>query len=323
MADVIVNIKQSVRQPGPEAFQIPLLVDLTKDQIYKEYDISKGIDAVKTDYTTDTEVYKRVDTMLNQKSSPATIAICGTNKTAESWTSAKITELLDTTIANNNNFFRVFTTASEDAEKKVIADWCKDNNKFFYGQVGTSSATDYTEYPARINLYTQTGKYLDACEVGYASARLAGSFNLKFKQYEGITSDTLTTSQIADAETKHYGYYTKEEGVAYQQNSYATNGGYIDELEARELIKIMMRKNILSLLINQDKVPANKDGLGMIVAQVDKTLQYCKDNNIVDSYSIDFSKAKFDKSKRKWQEINFNYVYLSGTDEVEINGIVE
>lgn len=329
--DVIVTITEQQQVPSPISFGKVLLISTEKANDYTEYKLSLELDKIKVDYGEISEAYKKALAMSKIEGAPDVLAMFGINASDAAFTIDDLNSALETLIQEHNDFFRVITTATEETHKKAIAKWANDNDKFARIQYdNTEFISDYSDVEQRLLLYTKDG-YLDVAECAFAATKIPGSFNYKFKNYgKTIAADSLTNTQIADAESKNMGYYINYAGVTMMRSGKTSNGKYIDDLESRVYIKTMMQNKLMQLLVKEDKVSGGQLGLKQIKAAMIEVLEQSTNDNIIMKdennqgiFNVDTSSAYFENETKRWKNIYFNYKFNDGTDGIDINGIVE
>lgn len=329
--DVNVNISDIGVEVSTTDFGLALIIAGDGSTDYKEYNLSNGIAAsgIVDDYASTTETYKKALAVASQTPCPSKIAIVGCSGLTGSTLTDKLNELL----VQHDSFFRVLTSIDTSADMLEIAKWADNNKKFAYLQYDNTSYTeDYSTVNARVMLRKVADEHLDAAEVGYASVRTPGTWIPKFKEYKGITPDTLTATEITNANNKNMGYYIKVTGLNMQRSSRATSYSvskplYIDDLESRAYTEVTMQNKLLSLMVNVPKLGGDVRGLQMIESTIGQVLEQNFEDNIIAvldtgnaDYTINTSGAEFVKATREWKDINFEYTYLHGTEKITVTG---
>lgn len=333
--DVIVNITDAIAETSTVDLGLILIVSTDAVKDYKEYDLSGGITSsgIEDDYPSTTNTYRKAATIAKQTPSPRKLAIigCSSGVILED----DLIERLNTLLVEHDSFFRILVTSEVGTIKLAVAKWAADNKKFAYIQYDNTTFTeDYTSTPARLLLHKVADEHLDAAESGYASNLVPGTFTFKFKGYNGITPDTLTATEISQAETKNMGYYIKVSGLNMQRNSKASNYSdgkplYIDDLESRIYTEESIKSRLLSVLTTNNKVPGDVNGLQMIEDTLNQVLNNNYNLGIIASmdngnpdFSVDTTLAEFIKSTREWRGIKFKYTYLHPTEKITVTGTV-
>lgn len=337
MADVTVNISDASASVRTTDFSLILIVSDDAVVDYKEYDLSNGIanSGIDSDYTSSTTTYKMANAIAGQEVSPGKVAIigCSSGVLGASDVIDKLNEMLQ---EGNGKAFRILTTYDDSATKLAIAKWAESNKKMAYIQYNVTTFTeDYSTVDARIVFHKTADEFLDAAEASYMATRTPGTAILKFKTFKLVTPQNLTADEITQAEAKNMGYYIKVVDIPMERSSKASSYSssepkYIDDLESRIYTAVTMENKLLSMLINQPKLPGDINGLSMIETSIGQVLNSnynmdiiaTTDNNKPD-YEVDTDLAEFLKSDRSWNGIKFRYKYLHGTEKINVKGTVE
>lgn len=337
MTDITVNMSDASASVKTTDFSLILIVSDDAVVDYKEYDLSNGIanSGIDSDYTSLTTTYKMANAIAGQEISPGKVAIigCSSGTLSAGDVIDKLNEMLQ---KGNSNIFRVVTTYSDSSVKLAITKWAEANKKMAYIQYDSATfSEDYSSVDSRQVIYKTADEFSEVSEAAYMATRIPGTAIPKFKTFKTITAQNLTADEIAQAEAKNMGYYIKVVDIPMQRNSKATSWTaskpkYIDDLESRIYIATMIENKLLSMLINQPKLPGDINGLSMIESAIGQVLNNSYNLGIIATtddgkpdYEVNTDLAEFQKSDRSWNGIKFRYTYLHGTEKINVTGTVQ
>jgi hypothetical protein len=175
-----------------------------------------------------------------------------------------------------------FSEENTASDVGVAAAWASTNKKLFFAQIqgnGIKSATADISSDITSNDYAVLMYHLKASEMAHAAwvgATMAmdpGSLTFMFKQLEGITVDTLSSTELGNLETKKSNWYTSFGGIGITGKGTAQSGDFIDVTRDTDWFQARLQERIANMLINNAKVPFTDKGIAMVEAELRAQLQ--------------------------------------------------
>lgn len=338
-SDITVTISEDTQVVTQAGFGLCLIVSTTTTHAYEEYDISEDLSAVVTDFADTTEVYKIAETFAAQNPRPTKIAIFGVDLSSSVQKSADLTAALNTLITTNNNWYRIILEDKTEILITAASDWAETNTKLFYTEfANTTFTTDFTSKNRTVLGYKENSDRLDGAMTGYAASRIPGSFTFKFKNFNGITPDAITPTELATIQNKHMNCYFKKfeiEGITDGQldNGVVASGKFIDQIESRDWIRFRIQQEIAKLKSTSQKIHYSNAGIQQLATCVTTALNDAFDNDIIDqkldktpAFSVGYKTVDqmttSDKEKRIIRGITFKYVELGAVHGTDVTGSV-
>lgn len=339
MADINVIINDATQVISQEGFGKVLVVSITKELAYKEYDITENLDAIKSDFAEGTEVYKIVNTFAGQNPRPIKIAVFGKDLSASLDKPADLITALNTLITEHSNWYRIVLEDITETIIAAVSTWCEANNKMLYTQFSnTDFTTDFTLKKRSILAYKENAERLDAAMAGYAASRIPGSYTFKFKNLKGVTADALSTVKLETIRSKKLNSYIKKFevlgiGDAQLDSGITASGEFIDHIESIDWVQFRIQNEIAKLLMTNEKIPYSDAGIQMVVVAVTTALNDAFANGIVlegadksPQFSIGYKALnnipELDRKNRKLTGITFSYAEAGAIEEATISGSV-
>lgn len=299
-------------------------VDQATGALYREY---KNLDAVETDYDSNTAVYKKAAAYFAQDNHSDRVAVLDyvDGKLEDSlkdfwnfnWTFAIFADnsIGDETILASNIF-----EANEDHFLVLQTD---DLGKFnlYYGQ-------NYT-----IGLKHSLAEPMDAAFVGAIANLPVGPTTWKFKTLKGITADNVTTQERSGIDNAHAIAYIISDGLPETSEGFTMSGEFIDILHGKIWTTARISNDLVDLLHKMSKIPYDNSGIGMVKSSVEASLLAARDQGIIANtntgkgdYTVTATdrdaQSKDDLSKRHYAGITFSYRPTSAIHTITINGVV-
>lgn len=341
-ADIVVNITPKNVITTAEGWGICLYVDTTKAMPYKLYDVSDNLTALEADFADTTDTYKWAETFVAQAPRPQKLAIIGFNLAASEAKATDIVSNLNTLLKTHSDFERIAVDDLTEAVIKAVSDWAETAEKMYYTLFTVAPTNDYsseqrTVLNRRLAPATGTPQRIDAAEMGFAAARIPGSFTFKFKHLNNIDADVIDSDTLNAALDKNMNcYYEKFKvqgiGVAQIDAGKVANGDYIDTVESRDYVKALIGTEVAKLLTSNDKIPYDNTGIQQLVTCVNTALSNAHDIGIIANkedgtpyFSVGYKSidqmSNEDRLARKISGITFTYRELGGIHAVDIEGI--
>lgn len=176
--------------------------------------------------------------------------------------------------------------------------------------------------------YSSGYNFPEAAWAGYMLPSDPGSETWKFKQLAGIQitqTSHLSPSAEALALGKNANLYTNLAGVGHTQQGTMASGRFIDIQRGTDWIEARIEEAIVTLLLNQPKIPYSDAGFTAFYAEIAQVLEQGVQNNVLAALldnSGDFYRIVIPKASAQSVTDRQNR-YLPGiTAEVQLAGAV-
>lgn len=211
-------------------------------------------------------------------------------------------------VAQNNTWYCLILAEPNDADIEALAVQIEGEKKILLSSSSTagllaSSSTSDIGSLLKSAGYNRTGIFYTANKNGIAEAAWAGSQlpqtpgsnNWAFKTLNGVTADTLTSTQlatlygtpIAGTEGKNVNAYTQVAGVNVTFPGLMASGQYIDITIGLDWLQATLQSEIFALLASTSKVPYTDAGAAMIMSVVRGVLAQAQANGLIDGSDPD------------------------------------
>jgi len=325
-SDVTVTLKGSVPSIsiglGIPAVLVKTNVDAPKSKMTKFYDIQAVSDA----YGPDTDMTKVARAIFSQDARPEHIDVI------------EYTDITNDINAFWNEDFTFALLATPNAADNATLALAIEQLAYKFAVVQVEKAADLAAFKGMqwtigTVLPFANGR-LDAAIVGGVASRTVGSVNWKFKALNGIKAwdDIMTTEKGAIDEAFGITYLTRG-NMASTTGGHVMNGLYIDDLHGRIWIDSNIQSSLMNVLNQNDKVPYNAVGIGLLLGELSAVLETAFQQGIIEtgvdtkgSYSVAGStreqQTASDINSRKYSGLTFTYTPSSSIDHADVNGTV-
>jgi len=116
------------------------------------------------------------------------------------------------------------------------------------------------------------GQHPEAAWAGIQLPKDPGSSTWEYQTLASVASYALTSAQKTNALAKNAATYTQVAGVNITQGSTDASGEYLDVVRFIAFLTARMQENVFAGIVNLDKVPYTRVGLGIVEAKVRETL---------------------------------------------------
>lgn len=237
------------------------------------------------------------------------------------------------------------------------AAWCEARTKVFFN---TSNDLDVLDSVTTNDVvsrfqdqdYRRTMSIFSSFPDQYPSASAAGraftvnfstvnsTITLKFKQFPGITVESLTQSQKAVLDSKHGNALIDVGGSNMFAESFMANGTFFDETHGIDWLENAIQTNVFGYLLTRTtKVPYTNKGVAALEQQVIKALDEAVLNGLIapgvtiegeflpNGYKTTVIPVEnvnqSDKEARFYPGLSFVVIGAGAIHKVQINGIFE
>ncbi len=288
LSDIVnVQITRQTESVDRASFGTPLfLVEVTTvDERVKSY---SNIDAVADDYAATDVAYKMAQAAFSQEIRPNRVMI-GQKADAETYV-----EALNAIVDVNNDWYGLAVETVAKADILLIAAWVEARTKIFVARsldadIITSATDDLgsdlqvAEYDRTALIFTKAAAtaYPDAAWLGNCLVRDPGSQTWKFKTLNGITPDSLTSSETDFATGKNVNTYVRVAGVNITQEGVMAGDEYIDIIRGIDWLTARIKERIFTRLVNAAKIPYTNAGIAVIETAVREQLDIALDQGLI------------------------------------------
>lgn len=325
---VIINIKKPTPKIG---FGKPLIIGTSASGAdYKSY---RSLDAVKKDYSANTEVVKAATALFGQgDNSPASIAVMMKKAADTGWD-----EFMEKALSQDWHF--LVSTSSTLENITAIADLIEadDSRQFF---ASTSKKEDLKAILAKgykntaIFYHANTDNYPEAAWIGSTGSLDVGSVTWKFRELNGITPLELSAAELNEIHELGANTYVTKAGDNVTSEGKSVSGEYIDVIHAKQYVTYSIEYEVQKLLNKTDKVPYTSAGIAMIESVVKTVLQRCFNQGMIASdkdgigiYGTSFkSRDEVDPAervKREYNEGSFYFEIAGAIHSTTIRGVIQ
>ena len=261
-------------------------------------------------------------------------------------TAQTIAEDMAEMVEESDDFYGVMYTERTEADVLALAAWTETVKKVFGTASDDADIIDLTlaadtgsivaqfkalSYARSFCFYhaLAASEYPEAALFGTILPEDPGSYTAMFKTLTGITVDTLSESQQANALAKNCNIYILVGGVNIVKEGKVAEGEYIDIIVFVDWLDARMTERIYGVLVNQKKVPFTDPGITAIDAEMQAQLQEGIDVGGLAAdpapttfvpKAIDVSAA--DKGNRLLRNATFSGTLAGAIHAVQINGTV-
>lgn len=263
LKDVIVTINIANPAPRIGLGRPVIFTSKTGTASYKEY---TTLDALKSDFAEATPTYKKAKAVFEQKNRPDLVAVATYD--------ADVLTSLEAFYNRPWHFALLASDLTADQVKMATFLAGKDFKLGAY-QVATTAARTALNGKARTIILDNpnVNEHLDAAIVGALGSLPVGSITWKFKSLVGITPRYLTDTDIAAIDSANaIAYAYKGTGKAQTTDGVLADGEWIDVVHGQDWVKADMENEVQYALEQNDKVPFDGRGIGLIDAAATTTL---------------------------------------------------
>ena len=161
-----------------------------------------------------------------------------------------------------------------------------------------------------------------------------GSFTYKNMSLKGVYADeSITKAQLEEYHGINVNAYVHKAGYDCTSEGKLANGQYIDILDAKDWLITQIKYRLQQLLIINDKVPYDDNGIAMLESVVVDVLKEAYDNGMIaesedggGAYTVNFAKRSetksSDREQRQYMEGKFSFDLAGAVHTVTVNGVI-
>lgn len=277
---VQVSISRETRPIGEVGFGTVLIIGPNatfsgKIKYYSEDELATL--ASELTGTTTTMEYIMASAIFSQTKHINRIAI-GKKESGDATYAAALTaiKLLD------NNWYGVLCAVRTIADQKSVVTWVQANNKVAIFATDDTDTVDKdltADTVPSLAKYVKSGTYdrsaviyhsladtqaIDAAAIGYALALDPGSYTLDAKSFQGITPDTLTSTQQTNAHSKYCSTYEEIAQTNVLLEGWIGSGEFFDIITFQDWLVSKIQSNIFGVIARSQKTPFTDAGITAI-----------------------------------------------------------
>ncbi len=162
--------------------------------------------------------------------------------------------------------------------------------------------------------------------LGRQLGQTPGSSSWHMRQIAGATADVLTTTHFAAARAKRALLFTTDRGVAHTWDGFAASGRFFDITHGVDFLKADIETRVYQAMLNQEKIPFNGAGLGVIenairggLGNAETELSLIEPGWTVDMPDLD-GYSTVDKAARLLRTVRFTAVLTGAVHKVTVVG---
>jgi hypothetical protein len=261
--NIILNIALNTLPIAQRSFGIPLIVG-TKVRagkpLYVEIsDADELLDASIGFASTDLE-YKKAQAIFSQSPRLQKVAVCFVSAF-----SALATEIAAFRNSGKDDWYCMLITSPLKVNIAIADDYINS-----IGKIGFFSSNDKTITSAGqrtcIFITNKTLEHPEAAIFGRCGGVQVGKISWDSKQLNGISNSDVTMSEQTSLLASNFNLIREMGGVQVSWEGKMMGGQYIDSIISRDYLESKFIAALQSLKINNDKVPFDQRGIGMVEA---------------------------------------------------------
>lgn len=205
------------------------------------------------------------------------------NTTADPGLAADLTAIN----AADDDWYGLAIDSNSGAENLVAATWAEANSKLAVLDSADTLITvtgdtthhfytaSQTAYERAGFVYSAAGGSLSYAGLGLLANRLPtdpGKSTWGYKRISGVQADVLSSSQTAAIEAVNGNYYVQTRGLNFLRDGTVASGQFFDVRRTIDLIRARIQENVLSLIVNNEKIPFTDSGIELVKAEILATI---------------------------------------------------
>lgn len=294
--------------------------------MYREY---KTIDAVANDYPEKSNVWNKASSYFAQSNHSDRIAVLDYDP-SKAYDALKAFWYFNWT-------FAIQAVSKVDKDVTYLSN-IFENNKDHFLVLQSNTPADFEELMGQnytIGLKHDTAEAMDAAFVGANATLPVGSITWKFKELSGITSETLTTTELEGINNLKLIAYISVNGRDETSEGWTLSGEYIDVLHGVLWVKTNIQGELENFLQENGKVPYEQRGITQLSGVVTQVLEQAYEQGIIltndatgkADYTVTTTsrdeQSQTDLSARHYGGLSFAYHVSGAIHTITVNGQVQ
>lgn len=214
-------------------------------------------------FSTDDPVYISASKVFSQSPKPSMVMVAVQKTTSGS------TEKVDVTLDRAKavpGWYCICPAGIKEDFYQSIADWTESNEKLCVCETTGISASPVSDAMFRTAVIHAT-KENDCVNAAYAAKFLSykpGSELWAYKSLSTVEAQSLSTTDVANLESRNVSYYTTIGSQAMVQGGKVSAGEWIDTIRFRDWLKTQIQQNVINLMLSLPKIPYTDPGIGLV-----------------------------------------------------------
>lgn len=248
---------------------------------------------------------------------------------------------LNAILAEDPDFYGVALDSNSKAEILAAAAWAESNKKFLCVNSTDSDVKDSVvttdvfsmlkaaNYEQTIGIYSgaESLSFIGAAAMGDRFPFPPGSYTWKFKSFNGVSTDKLTTTERNAVLNKNGNVYITVIGVPMLEEGKMFSGEFADNVRGLAWLESEIKISVFAGLAGPQKVPFTGPGVTVVEGLVKAPLQAGVDVGFVnEGFTVSVPKVSavgpIDKANRRLTPVKFSATYQGAIHKVTILGTV-
>lgn len=258
---------------------------------------------------------------------------------ADTTTDADIATDLAAGAVLDNEWYGLLTDCTGKAACELVATYAESNTKWYQPTsfetaiLGAGTTDLGAETKASGFTHTEVcysgdlGAYLGAAIISRQFSQQPGSSSWHMKQANGVTADNLSATALSNARGKNVLVYVADRGISHTFDGKAASGRFADITYGSDWLNGRIQDDQLALQMSREKIDFNEEGIGLIQATLEKSLDAGVQAKLVQpGYVITVPKlstiSPTDKTNRLLQLVKWNGILTGAVNKAVFNGVL-
>jgi hypothetical protein len=259
-------------------------------------DVAELSDLTTEGYLTTDEEYKMVSAVFAQSPRPE---ICRVYRKP---TATAYVDALTTLQASDQAWYALCIQSRTKSDLQAVGAWANSNGKMFIGCSSDETVLASRNYDREAYIiHDAPADYPDCAWVGKCISQQPGSLTWKWKVLTGQVAANYTLTQLNTIRTDHGQAIQEQAGASFVNEGMVTSGEYIDVIQGQDWVEDQIKTGLLSLFLNNGKIPLDDTGIARVKAVVSGVLKRAGDYGIIAAAISDADLALSDDKKYMYQ----------------------
>ncbi len=334
--DIVINISKGTKGLSKQVFR-PLIVGSDTAEITVEI-VSELADLITAGYLSTDPEYLQMAAMLAQSPRPVDVAVY------RKATATTYTDALDALVLTFTAFWGIVIGSRIEADLNSVGTWANSNKRFFFGGINDVDAGNARNLDREAYIIHDASpvEYPDGAIVGQSLPKQPGSFTFKWKQLSGISASGYTLTELNTVRSNNTQAMQEQAGAIYLNEGISTSGEFIDVIHGMDWVEDQLNVDLLSLMINNEKVPFDDRGIAQVEGVIRGVMKRSGEAGIIaaavseaDMLKSDDKKFQYkvtvpraadvtanDKANRELTGVEFIYYLAGAIHKTTITGLI-
>jgi len=255
--------------------------------------------------------------------------------------SSTIESDLNTLTASDKEFYALLIASDADPDIKSALSYVNANSMLGFFKTNdvlaeTPSETESLAYDLNqsnedraVLIYQQYSQRLEQADAGLAGIglpQIVGSITWKFKQPVGVSPVIVSDGSNAELISKKVNLVVRTNSANFTKEGTCASGEFIDIIRGIDWLEARIQENILSLKLNNRKIPYTADGLALISNSIRQVLRLGVNNGLLATFQITLPEiadiSSVDRINRVLKGVTFVATLQGAVHKTEITGTV-